>query len=132
MKPDVQGPAAALFRSGAIAALGALALFPALARAADADGAALFRQRCQSCHVGPAGTPSPLAPDLNSVVGRKAAASAFNYSPALKASGLTWTKANLDQFLAAPTRKVPGTRMVIAVGDKAQRAALIAYLEKKR
>ena len=35
-----------------------------------------------------------------------------------------------DSFLAAPARKVPGTRMVIAVTDPAQRAAIVTYLTR--
>jgi cytochrome c len=101
--------------------------------AADANnqatsGEALFKARCMACHVIGAGQQGAIAPNLRGVVGRKAASTSFNYSPALKASGLTWTKAGLDSFLAAPMKKVPGTRMVIAVGDAEQRADVIAYL----
>ena len=53
----------------------------------------------------------------------------FNYSPALKSSGIVWDAKTLDQYLAAPTVKVPGTRMVMKVSDPARRAALIAYLK---
>ena len=56
----------------------------------------------------------------------------FAYSPALKASTLVWTTANLDQFLADPAKTVPGTAMPIKVPDAAQRAALISYLATTR
>jgi cytochrome c len=105
-----------------------LATFAVPAMAQDADGGALFKQRCQMCHTVDAGKPAGLAPNLAGVVGRKAASTAFNYSPALKASGLTWSKATLDSFLTAPMKLVPGTRMVIAIPDPQQRAAVIAYL----
>lgn len=95
------------------------------------DGATIYRQRCQSCHGVPA-RPSPLGPNLTGVVGRKAASTAFNYSPALKASGLTWNRATLDRFLTAPARTVPGTRMVISLPDAAQRAAVLDYLTSRR
>lgn len=116
-----------------VIALGAAAsvIFPftASAQTDTATGATLFRQRCQACHTVVAGQPGRIGPNLAGILGRKAAtAPAFNYSPALKASGLTWTRATLDRFLAAPVRTVPGTRMVIAMTDSAQRAALIAYL----
>ena len=71
-----------------------------------------------------------LGPSLSGVAGRKAAATTFNYSPALKASNVTWTRANLDRFLSAPARMIPGTRMVIAVSDAAQRAAILNYLAR--
>lgn len=110
----------------------ALAFFgpPADAAPAGPNGETIFRQRCQSCHA--IGRPSTLAPSLAGVVGRKAASTTFNYSPALRRSNLTWTRQNLDQFITSPTRKVPGTRMVISLADPAQRAALLDYLAKLR
>lgn len=109
-----------------------LVAVPSIALAADKpSGETIYRQRCQSCH-GTAERPSPLGPNLTGVVGRKAAATAFNYSPALKKSGLTWTRPNLDRFLSAPTRAVPGTRMVISLTNPAQRTALIDYLAGRR
>jgi cytochrome c len=79
-----------------------------------------------------AGQPARVGPNLAGVVGRKAASTAFNYSPALKASGLTWTRANLDRFLTGPARMVPGTRMSVVMSDAAQRAAVIQYLSQAR
>jgi cytochrome c len=95
-------------------------------------GGQLFKQRCQSCHSMDPAKPSTLAPSLEGVVGRKAGSTDFRYSPALKASNLTWTKANLDQFLSGPGRMVPGTRMVVSVSDAKQRADLINYLASQR
>lgn len=101
--------------------------------AADANtsapnGQQLYKQRCLACHSIAPGAASSIGPNLAGIAGRKAATTGFAYSPALKASGLVWTKANLDDYLAAPTRKVPGTRMVIAVSDPTQRAAIVQYL----
>jgi cytochrome c len=68
-------------------------------------------------------------PNLHGILGRKAASDAkFNYSPALRQSGIVWTEESLDAFLSAPTKTVPGTRMVMAVSDPAQRKAIIDYL----
>lgn len=103
-----------------------------LAAGPKLDGALAFKQRCQACHSATAAKTTPLGPNLAGVVGRKAAATTFAYSPALKASKLTWTKASLDKYLAAPTKMVPGTRMVMAVPDAAQRAALIDFLAKAK
>ncbi len=103
---------------------------PAFAQAASGDQ--VYKQRCQACHAIKAGAPSVLAPNLSGIVGRNAAAGTFNYSAALKASKIKWTKATLDTFLAAPTKMVPGTRMVISVSDPAQRAALVAWLAKAK
>lgn len=107
-------------------------LLPVAAQAAEPapDGGMLFRQRCQSCHsVNPAQN-TPIGPNLSGVVGRKAAATGFNYSPALRASRLVWNRATLDRFLTAPMQLVPGTRMVIPVSDPRQRAAIIDFLAR--
>ncbi len=115
----------------AVAAAGAALFASALPAAGPApDGAALFRQRCASCHNMAPGARAVLGPSLVGVVNRKAASTQFNYSPALKASNLTWTRANLDRFLTGPGRMVPGTRMVISVSDAQQRAALLNYLAR--
>lgn len=109
----------------------AIAATPAVISAQSApDGALLFRQRCASCHAVAPGQRSVLAPSLAGVVGRRAASTTFNYSPALKGSGVVWTRANLDRYLTAPTRMVPGTRMVISVTNPQQRAAILDYLAR--
>jgi cytochrome c len=92
------------------------------------SGDQLFRQRCAMCHSVDRARTTPLGPNLAGVGGRRAGSTTFAYSPALKASGLTWNAATLDRYLAAPTRVVPGTKMVIAVPNPAERAALVSYL----
>src|SRR5580704_6555811 len=58
-----------------------------------AKGAEVYQDRCGSCHVL---NGVGQGPNLLGVVGRKAASVAgFNYSDAMKASGLTWTPSNL-------------------------------------
>lgn len=120
----------ALLAIPALTLLGMAASLPA--QTARPDGAALFRMRCASCHNMTPGGRAVLAPSLIGVVNRKAASTTFNYSPALKASGLTWNRATLDRYISAPTRTVPGTRMVISVTDAAQRAAILDFLTRAR
>lgn len=71
-----------------------------------------------------------VGPKHCGVVGRKAASVAdYDYSPAMKDSGITWTPENLDRFLAAPAKAVPGNFMPFAGIAKPQdRADVIAYL----
>lgn len=107
-------------------------LSPTLAAPPEDKGETLFRQRCQMCHTTVAAKPAGVGPNLRGVVGRKAAAAPFNYSTAMKQSTITWTQANLDRYLAAPTKMVPGTRMVTAVTDAAERAAIIKYLSQAK
>jgi cytochrome c len=56
----------------------------------------------------------------------------FEYSPAMKRSGLVWNEATLDRFLADPLKAVPGTTMTYAgIPDPRERADLIAYLKTR-
>lgn len=111
---------------GAAMALMSLATTTALAQTAPPPAFAA----CKACHTVDKGGRNGIGPNLNGVVGRPAASlPGFNYSNALKASGLRWDPATLDQFLAAPQKKVPGTRMPIGMADPAKRAAIIAFLK---
>lgn len=100
---------------------------PAMAQDAAA-GAVVYKQRCSTCHTITPGQRHGVGPNLAGVAGRRAASTDFNYSAALKGAGLTWNAATLDRFLAAPSKVVPGTRMLIPITDPKQRADLVAYL----
>jgi cytochrome c len=95
-------------------------------------GELLFRQRCSMCHSAVSTRQVPLGPNLAGVVGRTAGTTGFAYSPALKSSKVVWTRPNLDRYLTAPARMVPGTKMVIAVPNPADRVALVNYLATTR
>lgn len=107
---------------------GSAAMGMATSAVAQSTGQQVFEQRCTVCHsLQP--QPGKMGPPLAGVVGRKAAsAPGFVYSAALKASGLTWTPAQLDAFIKAPGKTVPGTKMLLGAPDDAQRAAVIQYL----
>ncbi|CAN7258498.1 c-type cytochrome [Phenylobacterium sp. LjRoot219] len=111
----------------ALSLLLAAAAPPAMAQDAAA-GAVVFRQRCQTCHTTTPGQRHGVGPNLAGLPGRAAASTDFNYSSAMKGSGLVWNAATLDRFIAAPSKVVPGTRMLIPVTDAKQRADLVAYL----
>ncbi|SFJ22666.1 cytochrome c family protein [Caulobacter sp. UNC279MFTsu5.1] len=98
------------------------------AAAAPPSGQQVFEQRCSVCHsLQPA--PGKMGPPLAGVVGRKAGtAPGYAYSNALKASNITWTPEQLDAFVKAPGKTVPGTKMLLGAPDAEQRAAVIQYL----
>ena len=113
---------------GTAFAITALAASPSAAQDAAA-GAKMFGARCAMCH-GKGGEGGPLAPPLKGVYKSRAASSGSpRNTPALKASKLIWTDANLDAFLTAPKKLVPGTAMYVAIANPADRANLIAHLK---
>jgi cytochrome c len=97
-------------------------------QALAADGAQLFNMQCKLCHQ-PAGS-TAMAPSLAGVAGAAIASKTdFNYSPALKAHGGTWTDESLTSFLKSPAAFAPGTKMMISVPSDENRAALVDYLK---
>lgn len=123
---------AAMVTAGALLGSAVLPVSGADAQTANAArGKVVFQQRCAVCHS-VATNGRGVGPNLVGVVGRKAAATTFNYSPALKKSALVWDAATLDRYIATPTKTVPGTRMVIGTPVAADRAAIIAYLNGVR
>ena len=101
------------------------------ANAADAERGKTVFARCAACHDLNTGR-TLLGPSLKGIVGRKSGSMpGFTYSAAMTAKGIAWTPTNLDMFITAPTRFVPGTRMPFAgIPDAKDRADLIAYLEQ--
>lgn len=119
-------------RTVSLIALAALVATPAAFAAGDAkNGKTVFDAKCGICHASSVAPGGPIAgPNMVGIVGRKAASvEGFAlYSPALKNSNLTWSAKVLDEFLAAPMTKVPGTMMVISLPDKKERDDVIAYI----
>lgn len=96
-------------------------------------GQQLFQATCNICHSPSLGPGNTLVirqgPTLLGVVGRKAGTSPhFNYTQALKDSGMVWDAKTLDHFLTDPSKAVPGTTMPIPLPDAQFRADIIAYL----
>ena len=97
---------------------------PSLASAPAAFG------QCAACHSLKQGVMG-VGPSLFGVYGTKAGdIPGYTFSPALKASGLTWDDATLDKWIAGPMTLVPGTRMTYpGMADPAKRQTLIAFLK---
>ena len=90
-------------------------------------GEQVFQEQCGTCHVltgqGFSGPP------LSGVYGRKAGTAQFEYSDAMKKSGIVWDDASLHNFLTDPDKAVPGTAMSFNLSDAQQRDDVIAYLK---
>ena len=118
-----------LFATAAAAALMLLTCAPAIAAEGNpARGEQIYR-RCQGCHSIDANRVGPRHAGL---FGRRAGSlDDYNYSDAMRASGVVWDETTLDQFLTAPRKFIPGTKMPFAgIPDARERTDLIAYLKK--
>ncbi|NBF01718.1 c-type cytochrome [Pseudomonas sp. Fl5BN2] len=102
------------------------------ATAGDAEaGAKLFKRLCSGCHnIGPA-VRSSFGPQLNGIIGRPAgSAQDYQYSAAMKSSGIVWTREKLIQYLEDPKAVVPGTRMIFwGLSDEEKIDNLLTYLQ---
>ena len=89
-------------------------------------GHALYQSRCTACH---SLDHSRIGPAHRGVFDRPAAsAPGFDYSPALKHSGVRWTATNLNRWLADPEAFIPGQKMGYQVSDPIDRRDIIAFL----
>jgi cytochrome c len=90
-------------------------------------GKDVFDRRCSGCHAADSSKEGPL---LRGVVGRKAGTVAgFQYSDALRASGITWDEGLLAKWLENPDAMVKGTDMEFRVPKAEEREAVVAYLK---
>ena len=105
----------------------------ALAQSGDATrGERLFNQQCKICHTIDKGGRNGVGPNLFGLFGSKAAAvEGFQFSEAMKNSGITWDDKTVAEYLKDPKAKVPNSKMVYAgLKQQAQLDDMIAYLKK--
>ena len=105
----------------------------ALAQSGDATrGERLFNQQCKICHTVDKGGRNGVGPNLFGLFGSKAAAvQGFQFSEAMKSSGITWDDKTVAEYLKDPKAKVPNGKMVYAgLRQQAQLDDMIAYLKK--
>jgi cytochrome c len=90
-------------------------------------------RKCIACHSFEKGRPAGIGPNLWGVVGRQPGhAAGFDYSPGMEGKAGTWGLEQLDEFLAAPAKVVPGTKMTfIGLPNQQERADVIEYLRNQ-
>jgi cytochrome c len=125
-------PLVATIRLFALAALlAATAAYAGGLKGNAEKGKALFMANsCPACHGVTKDATSMVGPSLFGVVERKAGTSPslLGASENLKKYGVTWTAETLNEFLADPNAKVPGTAMAGILNDPQDRADVIACL----
>jgi cytochrome c len=121
----------------AVAVAGLLALSGSALAAGDAAKGKEVFAKCAICHqIGP-GAKTLIGPELNGIIGRKAASVADfpSYSAGMKKlgdSGWVWTEENIDKWIANPKAMIPDSMMALAfpgLPDATERADVIAYLK---
>jgi cytochrome c len=102
------------------------------AGAADVEAGKNVFNRCKACHRLEAGAPTTLGPNLHGVFGRKAGSTPdYNYSDAMKKSGVVWDDDALPKYLRDPKGFIPGNKMAFpGVKNDSELADLLAYLKQ--
>jgi cytochrome c len=120
--------------TAAFAGLAVVASFlpggPAAAEGDAAQGESVFN-RCKICHTIEEGGPPKQGPNLHGVYGRQAGTTTPGslHSSALEESGVVWNDETLTEWLAAPSRFIPGVKMTFRLTKDQDIADVIAYLK---
>jgi cytochrome c len=111
---------------------------PASAGGDAAKGKEAFA-KCAICHQVARGAKTLVGPELNGIVGRKAASvDGYPYSPGMKKlgeAGFVWTEENINRWISDPKVMLPQSPMALAfqgVPGVDERANIIAYLATQK
>jgi cytochrome c len=100
------------------AAVAVIAGFATQASAQSGDsakGQRVFNQQCRACHT----------------LEKDGTAQGYEFSEAMKKSGIVWDDTTMADYNRDPKGKVPGTKMVFnGVKQPAQLADLVVYLKQ--
>jgi cytochrome c len=117
--------AAALVAAGVCGPAGAITLEEAKIIA----GEALFHKTCRRCHS-PDAAHDSYGPPLVGVIGRQAGTyPGYEYSPALRNSGIVWTPAALRAWMEDNKGFMPGTKMRhVGISDPEVQDFILSYI----
>jgi cytochrome c len=102
-----------------------------LPAAKPADGAALFKQQCATCHTTNASDPPRQGPNLFNIVGRNAGtAEGFRYSAGFATAKFKWDEQKLDAWMTDPQAVIPGAVMPYKQSKSEIRTAIVSYLKE--
>jgi len=138
-KPEKPGFSIAVPESGtAVAdggdAGGAAVPLAELLQKASAEKGEAQAKKCAACHTFDKGGANKIGPNLYNIIGEKVAdpATGFAFSAGMQEKGKeigNWDYESLFEFIGAPAKYVPGTKMSFAgIKKPEERADLLAYL----
>ena len=92
-------------------------------------GEALFQKECRRCHAADADHET-YGPPLVGVIGRQAGTyPGYEYSDALRNSGIVWTPAALRAWMEDNKGFMPGTKMRhVGIDDPVVQAFILSYI----
>ena len=112
----------------------AAGMFAAAGSASAQDAAAGEKSfaKCRACHQVGEKARNGVGPTLNGLFGRVAGkVEGYNYSPANKSSGITWTEETFAKYIQDPRAAMPGNKMAFAgIKNEKEIADLTAYLKQ--
>lgn len=100
-----------------------------VALAADAEKGKKVFNKCKACHFVDK-EKNKVGPHLVGIFGRPAGSvEGFKYSDPMKALGISWDEASMDEYLTDPKAMVPNGKMAfVGLKKEEDRADVIAYL----
>jgi cytochrome c len=109
-----------------------LALTAHSAYTQDATKGEIIFKKCIACHAVGENARNKTGPVLNGLFGRKAGSvEDYNYSPAMKDSGIVWDEEDFTTYITNPHLMIPATKMAFAgLSDPQEIKDLIAYLKQ--
>ena len=119
-----------------VVALAILAATGAVHAQGNAENGEDIFKKCRACHLVGEGAKDTVGPNLNGVIGRKAATGETykTYSDNIKdlgAKGMVWDETTLDAYLENPKAVVPTGKMAFpGLKEKSDRDDVITYLKK--
>jgi cytochrome c len=120
-------PQALLVTLFSLSAIALVCASPGAAGAGSLDGKDVFAKRCSGCHGTDA---SKEGPRLRGVIGRRAGTvPGFQYSDALRNSGIVWNEGLVNKWLESTEGLVKDNDMEFHVSNPDERAAVIGYLK---
>ena len=107
---------------------------PASTRSAEItpmERGAIMWKRCRACHNVEEGARHKVGPNLYGIYGMTAGTQdGFNYSKAMRASGIVWDDETMSAYIENPRTYIPGNRMsYVGIRKEEDRQALLLWLK---